>query len=257
MNRYYSLYTKDNKADLYIFGEIMSAAWTGLCDAAEIDFGDVSGLSIVQDLNALDKDIDTVNVHINSPGGLTFEGLAIYNTLKSHPAKVITYCEGIAASAASIVFMAGDERIMSNASMLMIHNAWTQTAGNAAQLEETAKELQKISEAAANAYMAGVNITREELDAMLDGENHEGTWILPEDAVKMGFATYVIHAKKQDGYQSCISYLMDKIATPKQEIPVPQEEKKDPVKADIEHIDEKQFTVAQKLFNLKKNPTEE
>jgi ATP-dependent Clp protease protease subunit len=125
-------------------------------------------------------------------GGYVNEGLAIYNVLKNHSAKVNTIVEGFACSAASVVFMAGDTRTMNAASALMIHNAWMQPdAGNSAQLRQQADELDQISKAAGNAYMERVNISREQLDTMLDGENHEGTWILPDDAVKMGFATAV------------------------------------------------------------------
>lgn len=195
MKKYYSLETntQTRTADLYIFGDIVDATETGLLEAFDVDMGETSSLSIVKDLQALD--VDTINVHINSMGGYVNEGLAIYNVLKNHSAKVNTIVEGFACSAASVVFMAGDNRTMNSASALMIHNAWMQPdAGNSAQLRQQANELDKISQAAGNAYMERVNIRREQLDAMLDGENHEGTWILPDDAVKMGFATAVSSA---------------------------------------------------------------
>lgn len=194
--KYYSLATNngDRTADLYIFGDITDAWNTGIDDAIDWDIGEVSGLSIAKDLQALD--VDQINVHINSCGGFTSEGLAILNLLKSHPAKIVTYCDGFACSAASLIFMAGDERIMGAASALMIHNAWTGAEGNAAQLRQQADVLEKISKAAGNAYMEHVTISREELDALLDGVNHEGTWILPEDAVTMGFATRIAEAEE-------------------------------------------------------------
>ena len=195
-NRYYSLVTSNNDrtADLYIFGDISDAWNTGIDDAIGWDIGEVSGLSIAKDLQGLD--VDTINVHINSLGGFTSEGLAILNVLKNHPAKIVTYCDGFACSAASLVFMAGDERIMGSASMLMIHNAWVEAQGNAEQLRLQAEVLDKISTAAGNAYMEHVTISRDELDALLDGENHDGTWILPEEAVRMGFATSISEASE-------------------------------------------------------------
>lgn len=190
MKKYYSLETSGRSADIYIFGDIVDAVETGLNEAWGLDsLGEVSGLSIANDIKGLD--VDTINVHINSCGGYTSEGLAIYNTLKNHSAKVVTFNDGFACSAASLVFMAGDERIMSSASALMIHNAWADAQGNGAQLRQQADILDKISQAAGNAYAEKVNIPRQQLDAMLDGENHEGTWILPNDAVTMGFATAV------------------------------------------------------------------
>ena len=187
MKKYYSMETNEQTrtAELYIFGDIVDAVGTGIDDAFGIDFGETSSLSIV----------DTINVHINSMGGYVNEGLAIFNVLKNNKAVINTVVDGFACSAASVVFMAGDKRIMNSASALMIHNAWMQpNPGNAAQLRQQADEIEKISQAAGNAYMERVNISRPELDAMLDGENHEGTWILPEDAVKMGFATAVSSA---------------------------------------------------------------
>jgi ATP-dependent protease ClpP protease subunit len=206
--KYYSLVTNADQstADLYIFGDITSGWSTAIDEAWGWDTGDVSGLSIVKELR--DVSADTINVHINSMGGLTAEGLAIYNTLKNHSAKVVTMVDGFACSAASLIFMAGDERIMGDASLLMIHNAWMTAQGNAHQLRATAEELDKISEAAANAYASKINISREELDALLDGSEHDGTWISPEEAVEMGFATSIDKTSADGINQSAMSSLM-------------------------------------------------
>jgi ATP-dependent protease ClpP protease subunit len=193
-------------ADLYIFGDITSGWSTAIDEAWGWDTGDVSGLSIVKELR--DVSADTINVHINSMGGLTAEGLAIYNTLKNHSAKIVTMVDGFACSAASLIFMAGDERIMGDASLLMIHNAWMTAQGNAHQLRATAEELDKISEAAANAYASKINISREELDTLLDGAEHDGTWISPEEAVEMGFATSIDKTSADGINQSALSSLM-------------------------------------------------
>ena len=218
MKKYYSLETntQTRTADLYIFGDIVDAVETGITEAWDVDFGETSSLSIVKDLQALD--VDTINVHINSMGGYVNEGLAIYNVLKNHSAKVITIVEGFACSSASVIFMAGDERIMNSASALMIHNAWMQPdAGNSAQLRQQADELDKISQAAGNAYMERVNISREQLDTMLDGENHEGTWLLPDDAVKMGFATAVSSAATSNvANQSAMQQVIQKVTAKSQ-----------------------------------------
>lgn len=212
-NRYYSLSTNedDRTADLYIFGDIVDAQLTGIENAFGLDIGHISGMSIVNDLK--DLDVDLINVHINSCGGYTSEGLAIYNTLKNHSAKIITYCDGFACSAASIVFMAGDERVMGTASALMIHNAWCEVQGNAAQLKQQAAVLEKISQSAGDAYAEKVNISRDELDRMLDGENHEGSWINSQEAVDMGFATSTNSEKAGSSIanQSAKQQIMQKI----------------------------------------------
>lgn len=180
--KYYAMQVSGREATIYIFGDIVTSAekeWWGL-------ESDVSSLSVVQEIAALD--VDTIHVHINSYGGAVSEGLAIHNSLKAHKAKIITYCDGFACSAASVVFMTGDERFMYPASLLMIHNAWCRAAGNADELRKEAEMLETISKTAANAYKAHVNITDEELDAMLTAE----TWIPPEDALRMGFATAIL-----------------------------------------------------------------
>jgi len=175
--RYYSLAVEDREADIFVYGDITS--W-GCLES------DVSSYTLAKEIEGLD--VDVINVYINSYGGEVAEGLAIYNQLRRHKAKVKTYCDGFACSAASVVFMAGDERIMSNASLLMIHNAWMYTAGDPNQLRKDAEELEKITEASINAYMSRVNITEEKLKEMMDAE----TWITPADALEMGFATSIV-----------------------------------------------------------------
>lgn len=177
MNKYYQLLQNGNEADVYIFGDITSWEWLE---------SDVSSYTLSKELQGLD--VDTINVHINSYGGEVAEGLAIYNMLRNHKAKIKSYCDGFACSIASVIFMAGDERIMNNASMLMIHNAWTYTAGNAAELRKTADDLEVMTQGSVAAYMDHINIDETELKSMLDAE----TWILPEDALTMGFATSIV-----------------------------------------------------------------
>lgn len=128
--KYYSLESKNDVADLYIFGDITSWPWLE---------SDVSASGIVNELQSLDA--KEINVHINSYGGEVAEGLAIYNTLKNSGMKVTTICDGFACSAASVIFMAGDERIINEASLLMIHNAWTYANGNATELRKAAEDL--------------------------------------------------------------------------------------------------------------------
>ena len=179
MKKYYSLVTENREADVYIFGDITSWPWLE---------SDVSSYNLAHEIVGLDVDI--INVHINSYGGEVSEGLAIYNSLKNHPAKIKTICDGFACSAASVIFMAGDERVMNAASLLMIHNAWTYAGGNAKELRKTADDLDIISQASVNAYLERINIDEAELQELLDAES----WILPADALAMGFATTIVSA---------------------------------------------------------------
>lgn len=182
-NKYYALAVKDREASINIYGDITSWEW---------DESDVSSYTLSKEIEGLD--VDVLNVYINSYGGEVAEGLAIYNTLKRHEAKVKTYCDGFACSIASVIFMAGDERIVYETSLLMIHNAWTNAAGNANDFRKQANDLDTITQASINAYMAKVNIAEEELKELLDNE----TWLSSDNAFEMGFATAVYEDVKSD-----------------------------------------------------------
>lgn len=196
MHKYYSLETSGKEADLYIFGEIKSWPWNEK---------DKDAYGIVKELQELEA--ETINVHINSYGGEVAEGLAIYNVLKNSSAKVKTYCDGFACSAASVVFMAGEERIMNSASLLMIHNAWTWGHGNANDFRKQADDLEKISQASVNAYMNRVSITEQEVKDLMDAE----TWLTAEESVEKGFATKILEEKKEGIGQSAMKLIRQKI----------------------------------------------
>jgi len=180
MRKYWQLEVKGAEASIFIYGDIVSEPWKWYKS-------DVTSYEIVKEIEGLD--VDVINCYINSYGGEVAEGLAIYNALKRHKAKVRTYCDGFACSAASVVFMAGDERIMSASSMLMIHNAWMWAAGDANELRKEADDLEKINEASSNAYLEHINISKEQLQEMLDKE----TWLTAQEALDMGFCTTVVN----------------------------------------------------------------
>lgn len=186
--RYFSLVRSGTTAELDIYGDITSWPWLE---------SDVSAYNLSQQLAQLD-DVTEINVNINSYGGEVAEGLAIYNALMRHPARVTTRCDGFACSIASVIFMAGDERVMNQASLLMIHNAWTYASGDANELRKQADDLDTITGASKAAYMGRVSITEDELAAMMDEE----TFITPEDAVSMGFATAIEGEEPENVSQS-------------------------------------------------------
>lgn len=183
MKRFYQLIMNGKEADIYIFGDITSWEWLE---------SDVSSYTLSRELQTIDA--DTINVHINSYGGEVAEGLAIYNSLKNHPAKIKTICDGFACSAASVIFMAGDERVMSSASLLMVHNAWTYAGGNAEQMRKTAEDLDVITEATKASYLSKISVDADKLSELMDAE----TWILPADALDMGFATSIVAEQNTD-----------------------------------------------------------
>ena len=182
-----------NAAEIYIFGDITAYKW---------DESDVSAYDLAAQIKALPADAD-ITIHINSNGGDLKEGLGIYNVLKGR--NVTTICEGFAASSASVIFCAGKRRVMNAASLLFIHNASMMMAGTAEEMEKAAEDLRIITDAAKAAYReAGVNVSDEELEAMMDKE----TWITPQAAVQMGFATEIADEAEEGIQNSVLSSLM-------------------------------------------------
>jgi ATP-dependent Clp protease protease subunit len=128
-----------------------------------------------------------VNVRINSPGGDVFEGMAIYNALKSHSGTVRVTVDGLAASIASIIAMAGKTVSMAENSMMMIHNPFALTAGDAGDLRKTADLLDKIKSQMVDTYNTKSKIGKKELGSMMDEE----TWLTAKEAVANGMADEV------------------------------------------------------------------
>jgi ATP-dependent Clp protease, protease subunit len=148
----------------------------------------VSAKSFLNDMRAVKG--DTINLSINSPGGDVFAGVAIYNALRSSGKKVNVKVLGLAASAASLIAMAGDEIEMPENAMMMIHNPWSFAMGDADELRSTADVLDKIGNSLVGTYAARTGKADDEIKALLDAE----TWMSAQEAVDMGFATKVTPA---------------------------------------------------------------
>ncbi len=171
-------------ADLFIFGEITSWRWYD---------EDVSASSFQKDLESIGQ-VDTLNIHINSCGGDVFEGIAIFNLIKQYNANKNVYIDGIAGSIASVIAMAGDNIYMSNTSIIMIHNCWTWTSGNAEDLRKTADDMDKVMKALKNAYLAKVNIKEERLQELLDEESY----LTADECLEMGFCSEIIEYDEEE-----------------------------------------------------------
>jgi len=130
---------------------------------------------------------DTLNVHINSEGGIAFDGVAIMNVLQAADQKVLVTVDGIAASAASVVAMAGETITMASGSMMMIHNPWGVTIGDAGEMRKTADILDKIADNLATVYAARASRSAQEMRALMNAE----TWFTAEEAVSEGLADSV------------------------------------------------------------------
>ena len=207
---YYALETNGTEASINIFGDITSWPWE--------EFGEVSAVNLSKKLEEL-GDVSRLDVYINSYGGEVAEGLAIYNALRRHKAKVVTHCEGFACSIASVIFMAGDERVMSESSLLMVHNAWSYGQGNAAEFRKQADDLDKITQASVEAYKSHSNLSEDEIKALLDAE----TWILPTEALEYGFATAIDKTESNKASQNARETLVKIIkGAAKQSEPTPE-----------------------------------
>lgn len=129
-----------------------------------------------------------VSVSINSPGGDVFEGIAIYNLLREHKARVDVRVMGLAASAASLIAMSGDQITMGRGAMLMVHNAWGVTVGNRHDMAAAIDVLAPIDTAMAEIYAARTGGTVKEMAKLMDAE----TWMSSGKAVDQGFADGVM-----------------------------------------------------------------
>jgi ATP-dependent Clp endopeptidase proteolytic subunit ClpP len=188
-------------AELKIYGAI--GDWAGWLD-------DYVTASQVYDFLADNKDQD-VDVYINSGGGVVDDGIAIYNALKRHQGKVTIYVDGIAASAASVIAMAGDEVIMYESSMMMVHEPWTMTAGNADGMRKTADVLDMRRDQLLAAYREKTGIDDNDLKALLADE----TWLSADDALAFGFIDRIAGDPIEDlGRLMASVYLPECVAVP-------------------------------------------
>lgn len=170
----------DADATISIFDVIGDDGWTG---------GGVTAKRISAALRSIGN--RDVIVRINSPGGDMFEGIAIYNLLRAHPAKVTVEVLGWAASAASIIAMAGDEIRMGLGSFMMIHYAWGLVIGNRHDMREAAILFDQFDGALADIYEARTGMKHADIEQLMDAE----TFMAAAQAVKYGFADVVDDAE--------------------------------------------------------------
>lgn len=133
--------------------------------------------------------VDTPNlvVRINSYGGDVAEGLAIYSLLSSFKGHLTTIVDGFACSSASVIFMAGQTRIVPEQGLLMIHNAWSYAEGDSNAMKKMAEDLEKITQPSVNIYTSKTKLSEEEIKEKMDKE----TWITSKEAFEWGFATSI------------------------------------------------------------------
>jgi ATP-dependent protease ClpP protease subunit len=183
--------------------------------------------------DALKAQHDRVTLNINSPGGDPFDGVAIFNVLKANGKPVTVNVTGMAASAATIVALAGDTVNMGEGTFYMIHNAKAITFGDAAELRNTADLVEKISGSMAAMYAKFSGQDQKDVQTWMDGE----TWMTAQEAVDRGFATKISGQKvkaKADFDLSMFSHVPDALKAKVEEAPAPVVETPAPVEVKAE-----------------------
>ena len=150
-----------------------------------------------------------ITLWINSPGGDVFAASQIYNMLMDYKGNVTVKIDGLAASAASVIAMAGTRVLMSPVSQIMVHNPMTVAIGNAEEMSKAIKMLSEIKESIINAYEIKTNLSRDEISKMMDSE----TWMNAKKAVELGFADEIMYTEKdQNSEKISNSYIFSHMA---------------------------------------------
>jgi ATP-dependent protease ClpP protease subunit len=161
------------EAEVYIYGDIGESWWQETVTAAQF----------VKDVNALD--VAAMTVRINSVGGSAMDGIAIYNAIKRHKAYVTIVIDALAASIASLIAMAGDQTLIADNAMLMVHGGSIGVYGNAGDMRNAAEMLDQWNAAMSTSYASKTGKPQAEMLALLvDGKDH---WYTAAEAVEMGF----------------------------------------------------------------------
>lgn len=182
------------EVELKIYGEIVSIpCWDG----------EVSANSLDRELKKY-PNAKRITVKINSPGGDVFEAQAIHNILKTHGAEIITRNDALSASAATIINEAGNKRQAFSNSILMYHNPWTYSYGEAKDLRKTADMLDTVKETIINVYEKKAKMEREEISSMMDDE----TWLTAQEALERGFIDEIIDEPvKEDSIEEIQNFM--------------------------------------------------
>lgn len=172
----------DDMAEVFVYGDI-----GGWMDGVSAD-------EFARELKALK--VTDITARINSGGGSVFEGQAIYNSLVNHPAKVNVVIDGIAASIASVIAMAGDNISITEGSHIMVHKPWSMAMGDANSMRKEAEVLDSLESGIIDIYAARTGKSREKLEKWVSEE----TWFKGAAAVDAGFADNVIPAKRKENF---------------------------------------------------------
>lgn len=180
MTRFWEIKAAANaEADLYIYDEIGDAGFFG---------ESVSAKEFVSELRSIGRGVKTINLRVNSPGGSVWDGMAIKNALREHPAKVRATVEGIAGSIATVIIAgSADHVVMGEETRWIIHNPYGGVLGDAREMRRTADALDKVKSDIMDVYQRQTGQDRDHLSNLMDAE----TWFTADEAVAFGFADSV------------------------------------------------------------------
>lgn len=195
IKKFWNWIKNEEERTLYFDGYIAQDSWFD---------DDITPKKFKAELMESDGDI---SVWINSPGGDVFAASQIYNMLKEYKGKVTVKIDGLAASAASVIAMAGDEILMSPVAMLMIHNPSTLIWGEETDMVKAKEMLSEVKESIINAYEVKTNLPRNKISKMMDNE----TWMSSNKAVELGFADKVLYEEYPSNNLIEDGFIFDKV----------------------------------------------
>ena len=198
LNRKFWNWVKDETGStLYLNGQISDETW----------FGDEVTPKIFKD--ELDLCQGNITVWINSPGGDVFAAAQIYNMLMDYKGDVTVKIDGLAASAASVIAMAGTEVLMSPVAMMMIHNPMTVAIGDTQEMQRAIEMLSEVKESIINAYEIKSGLSRSKLARLMDGES----WFNAKKAIELGFADKMLfHENKESNDEELEAVMFSRTA---------------------------------------------
>ena len=196
----FKIEAKGSEATILLYGAVGEDMWED----------SVSAKKISDELKDLPSSIKTIHLRVNSPGGSVFDGITIYERLRQHKAKIITYVDGMAASIASIIALAGEEVVIGEGAFFMVHAPMSGVFGNAREMEDMIEVLDKIENQMTGIYARKTNLSTAEITRML----LKDTWLNAEEAVEMGFADRISNSEEEQiSAAACLMKKADWIKT--------------------------------------------
>lgn len=181
--------SKGKRGEIYVY-EAIGEGW----------FGGITAKSFADTVKSLGK-VDALDIYINSPGGSVFDGIAIFNQIKRFDGEKVVHIDGIAASIASVIAMAGDEIHVADNGMLMIHDPWGFAVGTSEEMRKYADSLDKVRDVILDTYVAKTGGDRKEISEWMAAE----TWMNADECMERGFCTKKVEEKQTNAHFSMLA----------------------------------------------------